>query len=99
SLAALAERWEHGPVPRGFSLFDGADRGNHDHQRTIIHRVLDFAFIGVGHAPARDRFGGRTRLPHAGDRAPVARVVLHLGPDEVIAGIRHRAVSFRTVGT
>src|ERR1700733_4873626 len=60
--------------------------------------MLNLAFIGVGHAHARHRLGVRACLPHAADRFPVARVVLHFSPDEVIAGIRHRTVRFRTVG-
>src|SRR5262249_37557573 len=35
----------------------------------------------------------RTGAPHARDSFPIARTVLHLGPDEVVTGVGHRAVS------
>src|SRR4029079_11055570 len=40
----------------------------------------------------------RAGPPHAGDLLPVTRVVLHFSPDEVVAGIRHRAICRRIGG-
>src|SRR5262245_45076677 len=55
--------------------------------------MLDLAFICIGHSDAGYRFGVRASLPHFGDVLPVARIVLHFRPDEVVAGVRHGAVS------
>ena len=61
-------------------------------------RVLDLALVGVGDAHARHRLGVRARAPQARGRFPVALVVLHLGPDEVVAGVGHRAVGRGVAG-
>ena len=47
--------------------------------------MLNLALVGVRHARAGHGLGVRARAPHARDLIPVALVVLHLGPDEVVA--------------
>ena len=76
-------------------LLHGVDRRHDDHQRAGVERVLDLALVGVGDAHARHRLGVRAGPPHPRRRLPVALVVLHLGPDEVVAGVGHRAVGGR----
>ena len=60
--------------------------------------MLDFALIGVGDADAGDGLGVRAGRPHAADGLPIALIVLHLGPDKVVARVGHGAVGFRRVG-
>ena len=98
AVAAAAERRKVGPVARLNRLGLRVDRRHDDDQRAGVKRVLDFALVGVGDAYAGHGLGVRTRAPHARDRFPVPIVVLHLGPDEVVAGIGHRAVGCRVGG-
>ena len=57
--------------------------------------MLNLALVGVGDAHARHRLRVRTGAPHPRGRLPIAIVVLHLGPDEVVARVRHRAIRRR----
>src|SRR5204863_7354766 len=98
AVAAPSFRREIGPVYR-FARFGYAVDGRHDeNERAGVEGVLDLALVGIRDADAGHRFGVRTRAPHARHRAPVVLIVLHLGPDEVIAGVRHGAVSRRVGG-
>ena len=92
AVAAAAERGEVGPVGRLACFLNGVYRRHDDDQRARIERVLDLAFVGVGHAHTRNRLGIRTGPPHTRNGLPVVLIVLHLGPDEVVAGIGHGAV-------
>src|ERR1019366_8545940 len=84
ATAALAERREIGPVPRRLPFSYRADRGNHDNERAEIHRVLDFAFIGISHAHAGYGFRMRTRLPPTAAGFAVSRIALPVRPDAVM---------------
>ena len=95
--AAPADGREVGPVDRGLRLFDAVDGRDHDDQRAHVGGVLDLTLVGIGHA----RAGGcrsRTGAPHPGDLLPRDGLVLHLDPDEVVAGRGHRAVGARVGG-
>src|SRR5471032_2232048 len=60
--------------------------------------MLNLPFIGVSHANARHGLGVRTSAPHASHLLPFLGVVLHFRPDEIVAGIGHRAIRFRIRG-
>jgi hypothetical protein len=47
--------------------------------------MLDLALVGKSDAGAGHGLRVRTRPPHTRRRLPVALIVLHLGPDEVVA--------------
>ncbi len=98
AVAAAAERREVRPVARLDRLFDRVDRRHDDDQGTGVERMLDLALVRVGDAHAGHRLGVRAGRPHAADAFPRAHVVLHLGPDEVVAGVGHRAVGGRIGG-
>src|SRR4030095_10743165 len=55
-------------------------------------RQLGLLLIGVGKTHAGDRLRVRTGLPRAHDRIPHRWRMLHFGPGEVVAGVRHGAV-------
>ena len=95
AVAALAERREIRPVPRGDRFLDGVDGRHDEDERTGIERMLLFTFVGVRDAHAGHGLRVRTRPPHVRDFLPVVGVVLHLGPDEVVARVRERAVCRR----
>src|ERR1700680_1445200 len=54
--------------------------------------MLYHDLFSIGDTISWPRLRMRTGLPHFGHVFPRARAVLHLRPDEVISGIRHRAV-------
>ena len=60
--------------------------------------MLDLTLVGIGDADPGNGLGVRTGPPHSRNGAPVVRIVLHLGPDEVVSGIGHRAVRRRISG-
>src|SRR5262249_16219795 len=93
TVASPAERWKVRPIPRFNRLFDAVHGGDDDPQPTGVERVLNLALVRVGHSNARNRLRLRTGTPHSGSGLPVALVVLHLGPDEVVAGVSHGTVS------
>ena len=95
TVTALAERREVGPVARGRGFFDRVDSRDDEHERAGVERVLLFALVGVRDADARHRLRVRAGAPHVGDFLPVARVVLHLSPDEIVARVRKCAVRRR----
>ena len=57
--------------------------------------MLDFAFVGIGHTHTWNSFGVRAAAPHPRDGFPIARAVLHLGPDEIVARVGHGAIGGR----
>ena len=76
----------------GHRLFDGIHGGHHEDQRAVVERVLDLLLVGVRHTHAGNGARIGTLPPHLRGLIPGGRRVLHLRPDEVVAGIGQRAV-------
>src|SRR5690606_10702898 len=91
ALAPFAERRIHRESDRVLDLLDGVDH-RHDHaERPDIDGLLDVPLGRVGHPDERNR-GPRARADHRRDFRVGQRAVLHLDPEEVEAGVRHRAI-------
>ncbi len=98
ALAALAEWREVRPVARGGRFLHRIDCRDDNDERAGVGGTLNFALVGIRDARARNGLGVRARAPHPCRMRPVAIVMLHFGPDEVVTGIRHRAVGERVGG-
>src|SRR5205823_4216690 len=93
AVTASTERREVRPVARFDGFFDSIN-GRYDHdQRARIECMLNLAFIGVGDANARHSLRCWASSPHASNGFPIARIMLHLRPDEIVSGIGHRAIN------
>ena len=95
ALAALAEGREVRPVARVERFLHGIDGWHDDDERTCVGGALNFALVRVGDARARNGLRVRASAPHPRGLVPVAIVVLHLGPDVVVAGVGHCAIGER----
>ncbi len=93
--AALAERRKIGPVSRRDRLFHCIHGRNHDDQRARIEGMLNLKLVRVGDPRPRNCLRVRTGPPRLSGLIPGRVGVLHLGPDEVVSGIRHGAVGAR----
>src|SRR5262249_49071896 len=95
AVAPSSERWKVSPVSSFDCFFDSIDGRHDDDERTGIQRMLDFAFVRVCDAHTWNSFGVGTRSPHSRDGVPIAGIVLHLRPYEVVSRVGHRAVDRR----
>src|SRR6266481_3416671 len=92
---ALTQRRKIGPVARRNRLFHGVYGWDDDDQCPCIESMLNLKLIRIRHARSRHRFGIWAGPPRLADLVPGVVGVLHLGPDKVVPGVRHGAVSGR----
>ena len=98
SIAAFSQRRKVSPVSRFDRFLEGIHRGYNHNEGASVDRMLDFAFVRVRNADAWNSFRRRTGAPHAGNGAPIALIVLHLGPDKVVTRVCHRTIDRRIRG-
>src|SRR5207244_139680 len=92
AVAASSEWRKIGPVAGLDRFFDSIHRRHYNNESAGIQRVLNLTFVRICDAHAWNSFRGWARTPHPGYSRPVALIVLHLRPDEVVTCICHRAI-------